>query len=195
MTTLQTTEIEQARECLARSLGRVLEAANGLSDTQLRFKPAPDRWSIAENLEHIVIVQDRVLGPVREQLAQAPPPPPGTPTARIDAIVLERVPDRSIKAKAPAPIEPTGQWTLADVLERYSRNNERLAEWLESTPDLRDHSWESAPLKLLTNGEFTIMDGYQVVLTVAGHDERHVRQIEEVKGDPHYPRAESAAVA
>jgi hypothetical protein len=36
------------------------------------------------------------------------------------------------------------------------------------------------------------MDGYQLILTAAGHEERHVRQIEEVKADPEYPRAHAA---
>ncbi len=189
---LQTTEVDQAREYLERSRNRVLTVTEGLSEAQLRFKPAPDRWSIAENLEHVVIVQERILGPVREQLHQAAPLPPGTDRRQIEAIVLERVPDRSMKAKAPAPIEPTGSWTLAETLERYTRNSSQLVEWLESTPDLREHALESAPLKFLTNGAFTMMDGYQLLLTAAGHEERHVRQIEEVKADPEYPRAHAA---
>ena len=195
MAVLQTTEIDQARDYLQRSRNRVLEVTEGLTEGQWRFKPAADRWSIAENLEHVVIVQERVLGPVREQLKVAPPLAPGTDRGQIEAIVLERIPDRSLKAKAPAPIEPCGSWTLADTLERYSRNSERLVEFLESTPDLREHSLESAPLKFLTNGEFTSMDGYHFLLLAAGHEERHARQIEEVKADPQYPRAESAAVA
>ncbi len=192
MSTLQTTEIEQARECLARARNRVTEVTNGLSDAQWKFKPAPDRWSIAENLEHIVIVQERVLGPIREQLAQAPPPAASTDRRKIDAVIEERIPDRSMKAKAPEFIEPTGQWKTAATLERLFRNYERLITFIESTPDLREHSLESPPLKFVTNGEFTTADGYQWVLTVAGHDERHVRQMLEVKAHPNYPRAESA---
>jgi hypothetical protein len=192
MAALQTTEIDQAREYLHRSRNRVLAVTEGLSDAQFRFKPAPDRWSIAENLEHIVIVQERVLGPVREQLALAPPPSPGTDTGRVDAIVREKIPDRSMKAKAPGPIEPSGRSTPAEIRERYCRNCDRLVAYLESTPDLREHSLESKPLAFVTHGAFTMMDGYQWLLTVAGHDERHVRQIEEVQADPHYPRAHAS---
>ncbi len=192
---LQTNEINQAREYLHRSRNRVLELTKGVSEAQWKFEPAPDRWSIAETLEHIVTVQERLLGPVREQLAQAPPPPAGTDAALIDTIVWEKIPDRSMKVKAPAPLEPTGEWNQAEALARYSRNSERLVEWLESTPDLRNHSWESAPLKVLTNGEFMWMDGYQLILTAAGHEERHARQIEEVKADPQYPLAHATTMA
>ena len=45
---------------------------------------------------------------------------------------------------------------------------------------------EAPPLRIVTNGEFDTMDGYQWALTAAGHDERHVRQILEVKADPNF---------
>jgi len=191
MTALLSTDLDQAREYFEHVRSRVIEVTKGLSDAQWKFKPAPDRWSIAENLEHLVIVQERVLGPIREQLAQAPPPPAGTDYRHIDAIVLEKIPDRSVKAKAPSVIEPTGEWVLAPTLERLSRNYERLAAFVESTPDLRQRVLESPPLKIVTNGELTMMDGYQWALTVAAHDERHVRQILEVKADANYPRGGS----
>jgi uncharacterized damage-inducible protein DinB len=76
MTTLESTDIDQARQYFDRSRGRVVEVTTGLSDAQWKFKPAPDRWSIAEILEHMVIVHERVIRRVREELPQAPAPPP-----------------------------------------------------------------------------------------------------------------------
>lgn len=194
-TTLLTTDLEQAREYFARTRNRVLEVTKGLTDAQWKFKPAPDRWSTAQNLEHMVLVQERVLGPVREQLSQAPPPPARSDTRKIDAIILAKIPDRSVKAKAPEFLEPSGEWSVGATLERLNRNYERLSDFVDSTPDLREHVLESPPLKIVTNGEFTTMDAYQWALTVAAHDERHVRQIEEVKADSRYPSAASGAAA
>lgn len=194
-TTLPITDLEQAREYFARTRNRVLEVTKGLTDAQWKFKPAPDRWSSAQNLEHMVIVQERVLGPVREQLSQAPPPPAGSDSRKIDAIILEKIPDRSVKAKAPEFLEPSGEWSLGATLERLNRNYERLSDFVDSTPDLREHVLESPPLRIVTNGEFTTMDAYQWALTVVAHDERHVRQIEELKADPRYPSAASGAAA
>jgi len=189
MPTVQSTEIDQALEYFERTRQRVLEATTGLSDAQWRFKPAPDRWSIAENLEHMAIVQERVLGPVREQLAQAPAPEAGRNSQLLDRIILEKIPDRSIKAKAPEFLDPTGQWSQPEAMDRLLRNYRRLAAFVESSGDLRRHILEAPPLRIVTNGEFTTMDGYQWALTVAAHDERHVRQILEVQADPNYPRA------
>ena len=189
MTTLPSTDLNQARQYFGHTRNRVMEVTTGLSDAQWRFKPAPDRWSIAEILEHMVIVQERVLGRVREQLAQAPAPPADRDYQQVDRIVIEKIPDRSIKAKAPEFIQPTGQWTPPAALDRLVRNYERLTGFIESAPDLREHVLEAPPLRLVTNGAFDTMDGYQWALTAAAHDQRHVSQILEVQADPNYPRS------
>jgi hypothetical protein len=187
MPTLRSSDIDQAHQYFDQTRNAVLAATTGLTDGQWSFKPDPESWSIAEILEHMVIVQDRVLGPLQALLAQAPAPSAGQ--RELDAIVLEKIPDRSIKAKAPDVINPTGQLTLPDALDRLCRNYQRLAGWVESTPDLREHVLESAPLKIVTNGAHHAMDGFQWALTAAAHDQRHVYQILEVKADPNYPAA------
>jgi hypothetical protein len=147
----------------------------------------PDRWSIAEILEHMVIVHKRVLGRVREQLPQAPAPPAERDCHKLDSIVIEKIPDRSIKAKAPDYIQPTGLLTLPAALDRLFKNYDVLTGVVESTPGLREHVLEAPPLRLVTNGAYDSIDGYQWALTAAAHDQRHVAQILEVKGAPNYP--------
>jgi hypothetical protein len=149
--------------------------------------PLRTRWSIAEILEHMVIVHERVLGRVREQVPQAPAPPADRDYRKLDAIVIEKIPDRSTKAKAPDFIHPTGQRTLPEALDRLFRDYERLSDFVESTPGLRDHILDAPPLRVVTNGAYDSMDGYQWALTAAAHDQRHVGQILEVKGDANYP--------
>jgi uncharacterized damage-inducible protein DinB len=39
---------------------RLLESVEGLSDGQQNFRPAPEKWSVAEILEHLSIVERRV---------------------------------------------------------------------------------------------------------------------------------------
>jgi DinB superfamily len=189
MPTLVANDLEQARQYFAATRKRVEEATAGLSDTQLRFKPGPDRWSIAEILEHMVIVHERVLTRILGQLPQAPAPAPDRDSQFLDAVVIQKIPDRSFKAKAPDFIQPTGGMPVLAALDAIFRNHERLLGILETTPGLRDHVLESPPLRVVTNGAYETMDGYQWVLTAAGHDERHVRQILELKEDPNYPAA------
>jgi DinB family protein len=187
MTTLISNELEQARRYFEKTKDRVVAATAGLSDAQLRFKPAPDRWSISQVLEHMSIVHQRVLARILEQLPHGPAPEPGRDSQLLDALVLEKIPDRSIRANAPEIIHPTGKITAQESLKRILGDYDRLLGVLETTPDLREHILDSPPLRVVTQGAHTTMDGYQWVLTAAAHDERHVRQIEELKTHPGYP--------
>jgi hypothetical protein len=187
MTTLVATNLEQARQYFAFTRSRLVEVTAGLSEAQARFKPAADRWSIAEILEHLAVVHERVLARLLGELPQAPAPEPGRDAQMLDALVLEKIPDRSIKAKAPDFIHPTGLVPPEEALDRIFRSYERLSEFLESTPDLREHVMDSPPLRVVTNGAHSTVDGYQWALTAAAHDERHVRQILELKAGAGYP--------
>jgi hypothetical protein len=187
MTTMVAADLEQARQYFAFTRRRLEEATAGLTDEQARFKPAPDRWSIAEILEHLSIAHDRILTRVLDQFPHAPAPEPGRDSQIVDALVLEKIPDRSLKATAPEFAIPKGLLTPKEALGRIFLSYQRLAAFLESTPDLREHVLESPPLRFTTSGAHAMADGYQWALTAAAHDERHVRQMLEVKADSRYP--------
>ena len=180
-------ELEQARLFLEQTTNAAIGATKGLSDAQWRFKPAPDRWSIAENLDHVVIVQERVLGPLLQNLAAAPAPPPDFNRDAIDSIVIHQFPVRLRKFPAPEYVHPAEQIRPAELLQRFRANYAAFLDRLESGEDLRQHAAEAAPLKGVTNGAYSLMDGYQWILAAAAHTERHVKQILEVKADPGYP--------
>ena len=187
MSTMVATDLEQARQYFAFTRKGLEEATAGLTDEQAQFKPAADRWSIAEILEHLSIAHDRILVRVLEQFPQAPSPEPERDSQTVDALILEKIPDRSRKATTPEFAIPKGLVTPKEALGRIFLSYQRLAEFLESTPDLRAHVLDSPPLNFTTNGAHTKADGYQWVLLAAAHDERHVRQMLEVKADPNYP--------
>src|SRR5215471_6031198 len=84
--TVTSSELDHARLYLQQTQNGAVGATKGLSPAQWKFKPAPDRWSIAEIVEHMVLAQDLILGPVRQQLAKAPAAS-GRDTERVDAIV------------------------------------------------------------------------------------------------------------
>lgn len=187
MTTMVAPDLDQARKYFALTRNRLQEVTAGLTDEQARFKPAPDRWSIAEILEHLSIAHDRILTRVIDQFPQAPAPEPGRDALVVDALVLEKIPDRSMKATAPEFAQPKGLITPKESLGRILLSYQRLTEFLASTPDLREHILDSPPLRFTTGGAHTTADGYQWVLTAVAHDERHIRQILEVKAASDYP--------
>jgi len=180
-------ELDQARKFLEQTQNSVVGATKGLSEAQWRFKPAPDRWSIAENLEHIVIVQERVLGPILDQVAEAPAPAADRDREQVDKIVINQFSTRLDKFKAPEFVHPGDQINPSELLNRLAANYARLAECLDSRPGLRQHVVPAAPLKAVSKGAFELMDGYQWILAAAAHTERHAKQMLEVMAEAGYP--------
>jgi hypothetical protein len=171
---------ERGVQYLEQTRDGVLSAVQGLTDAQLRFKPAPDRWSVAEVLEHIALAEDFLLQNVTDKVMKAPAPPAARDTAKVDQMVLAMIPDRSHKAQAPPALVPKGRWTPAEALAHFQQSRARTINFLQSTPDLRAHATES-PL-----GQ--PLDGYEWLLFIGAHSQRHTRQILEVKADPNFPK-------
>jgi hypothetical protein len=97
----------------------------------------------------------------------------------MDAAILAKVPDRSEKAQAPPQATPTGRWTPQVALEHFLAGRVQTTQVAKSSPDLRGH--------VIAHPLFGPMDGYEWLLAVAAHTERHTKQILEVKADPGFP--------
>jgi DinB superfamily len=160
----------------------VVASVQGLSDAQLHFKAGPDRWSIAECLEHIALAEDFLFMNVEQNVMRAGPGAPNRDTAKIDAAVLAMVPDRSHKAQAPPQLVPTGRWTPDEALKHFLASREKTTEFMKTEPGLRAHAVEMPPI-----GQQ--LDGYEWLLFIAAHSKRHTEQIEEVKADPNFPKS------
>ncbi|WP_433985031.1 DinB family protein [Tunturiibacter empetritectus] len=53
---------------LASSEARLLELVRGLSEEQWSFRETPERWSIAENVEHLVVFEGFIRGMIAKTL-------------------------------------------------------------------------------------------------------------------------------
>ena len=177
---LTTADRERGTKYLAQTRDGIVAATKGLSEAQLKFKPAPDRWSVAETLEHIALAEDFLLQNVTDKIMKSLAGPADRDTAKTDAMVLAMIPDRSHKAQAPPPLVPTGRWAPAETLDHFLKSRAQTIAFLESTPDLRQHVADS-PL-----GQ--PLDAYEWLLFVSAHSERHTKQILEVKADPNFPK-------
>ncbi len=110
---------------------------------------------------------------------KSPAGAPDRDIAKMDAMVLTMVPDRSTKRQAPPELVPTGRWTPAETLDHFLQSRARTIEFLRTTPDLRQHVMDS-PLGP--------MDAYEWLLFIAAHSERHTKQILEVEASPDFPK-------
>lgn len=179
--TLTQADRDRALQYLESTKQGVLAATAGLSEAQWNFKPAPDRWSVAEVTEHIAAAEDFLMGMVTTQVMKAPARPAGEDVKAIDDMVVAKIPDRSKKAQAPEPLKPTNRFgSPAASLKHFTEARAQTEAFLKTHDDLREHAIDSPMGKKL--------DGYEWILFVAGHSERHTKQINEVKADPNFPK-------
>jgi len=172
----------KALEYLEKTRAGVLAATKGLSEAQWNFKPATNRWSVAEVMEHIASAEDFLMDLIQKQVMTAPPRAAGEDVKALDDFVLKAIPDRSVKAQAPEPLQPNNRFgTPKESLKHFGESRDKTVAFLKTTNDLRQHAFESPPLGKK-------LDGYEWVLFIAAHSERHTKQIEEVKADPNFPK-------
>lgn len=173
-------DLAQATELIAQTRNYMLGAIRLVTPNQWHSRPEGERWSVGQTVEHIVVIQDRVIGLLRQQLAAAPPPPSDQDATAVDAILLGGLTNRLRKFSAPPPTHPTGELERAFAEQRFRDNCAEFTDILTSVPGLREHALESPPLKAISNGAYSVMDGYQWILAAALHTERHTKQILEV---------------
>lgn len=172
---------ERAKQYLETTKKSIVEATRGLSKAQWDFKAAPDRWSVAETMEHIAAAEDFIRGMIVEQGMKGPAEP-GRDLKKTDDAVVAMIPDRSHKAQAPEPLKPTNRFgSPEEAVKHFLESRAKTEVFLDSTPDLRQHVSDS-PLGMK-------LDAYEWVLFLAAHSERHLKQIQEVKADANFPKA------
>jgi hypothetical protein len=153
-----------------------------LSDAQWTFKPAPEKWSVAETAEHIAAAEDFLMDRVTDKVVKAPARTEAANLKEIDDFVLTAIADRTSKVKAPEPLMPTKRFgSPAETMKHFQASRAKTLKFVTETKDLREHAVES-PLK-------KVLDAYQWVLFVSAHCERHTKQILEVKADPGFPKS------
>jgi len=173
-------EKDHALQYLETTKKGVLEATKGLSEAQWNFKPAPDRWSVAQVMEHIAAAEDFIRGLVKEKVMMAPAGEAGRDVKKTDDAVLAMVPDRTNKVQAPEPLVPTNRFGSPDgSIKHFVESRATTEDLLKTATGMRDHVMDSPMGKL---------DGYEFVLLIAAHSERHTKQINEVKADPNFPK-------
>jgi len=172
-------EREFATRHLLEGRDTLFRATAGLSDAQLHFKPQPDRWSIADCVEHLAAAEDLLF----DLVAKGAPNPDGVPLdpAKYDRLVSAIV-DRSRKFSAPPDLRPHAHFASpAAAAQHFRDGRERALTYTrDCTQDLR-HLFTPHPVL----GE---IDCYRCLLLLALHPSRHAAQIEEIRQHPQFPK-------
>lgn len=177
-------ERERAVNYLAATQKEFLAALEGLSETQWKWKPAPDRWSIAETAEHIALAEGLIWDLVTRKIMKSPAAPEKRGQVQgKEEMIMKDIPDRSRKANAPEQLQPTGKWpTRAALVAQFSATRAQEIAYLKETQEnLRNH-FDDHPF-------LETMDAWQWLILNGAHARRHTAQILEVKVDPNFPKS------
>jgi hypothetical protein len=169
-------------EQMEKSKADFLASIAGVTAEQWKFKPAPDVWSVAECAEHIVLAEGYLFNAAQGTLKSEEVDRPATSNSGQDQKIAAMVGNRTVKAKAPEPITPTGKFaTPADAAAAFTTARDKNIEYAKTTKDeLRAH---------VTKTGLGTMDAYQMLVLMATHTGRHTQQIREVQGNANYPKA------
>lgn len=159
------------------------DAVKGLSEEQLKWKPAPDKWSVFEVSEHIALAEVFLFDLINGAVMKAPANATKTSSVSIEAI-MQKVPDRTNKFQAPEPIRPDkSPWTTMDAtMDAFKVRRENTINFVDKgNDDMREHF-------MMNPGFNAELDAYQWIFFLSAHTERHVKQILEVKANPNFPK-------
>jgi hypothetical protein len=139
-------------------------------------RPAPDRWSVAEVIEHLAIVEDRVAARLTEAFDATPPAelPQGHSAQSVDRTFLHRVGNRTSRFKTGPSSEPKGGIDTEAAWAAAASSRDAFLRLLERSEG-RDVGGIAFP-----HPAFGPLTFYQWAIFLSGHDARHADQIREI---------------
>lgn len=173
--TLLISQLQETRDNL-------LKEVQGLSDAQLEYKTAPDRWSVIECVEHITLIEKAIMEGEQQLVKQPANPEKRAEIKTTDEQIIKNVEDRSHKAKAPEFGIPKHAYSSdAEAIKNFTEQRNKLIEYVTNTnDDLRNH--------VMNHPVLGMIDAYQLLLLDAAHTNRHTQQLQEVKADTGFPK-------
>ncbi len=179
----QLTEMERQnmKKVLVESLDKFNRSITNLTEQQLNFRPSPEKWTIAECIEHITLAELEFPKILESEMGK-PANPKMRKKIRIeDEEIRPKMLSRKWKAKSPEVFKPSNRFTSIEeaVAAFRSQRGNTMAYVETTTDDLRNHYWKHP----LTG----VIDLYQTLILMSAHLERHIEQIENIKSAEGFP--------
>ena len=167
----------------------VASAFGGISSEQINWKPSPSEWSIAQCLEHLMLLNKPYFPQVEKILAgkrqasiweRVPLLP-----AAFGRLVLAAVqPESKQKVKARPAFVPSSSDIDIGILHRFSTHQKELIRLMKATGELPIEKIiiTSVVSPVVT---YSLLDTYRILVA---HERRHLQQAERVMQAQGLPR-------
>lgn len=158
-----------------------LSEFGSLTSEQLNWKPTSNTWSIAQNLDHLIVVNETYY-PVLALLKSGTYRTPfiakiGFMVSFLGKTVLNAVqPDRKKKMKTFPIWEPTTSNVIGDILNRFQNHQNELKQKIEGAQGLVEKGVViSSPAN--KNIVYKLETAFDIIVS---HEQRHLEQAKEV---------------
>lgn len=158
-------QLQETREIFLNSFA-------GITEEQSRLRPAADRWSVLDTIEHLTTAESVQLHLITTQRTARPADAPNREHA-----FLQMIPNRTRKMESPETARPIGRFaTLAEAAGQFKATRAGVIRFLEQyTEDLRTsevrHPHPAAGMVSIC----------EMLVAMAMHAKRHAAQIEEIR--------------
>lgn len=181
-------------------LSKLIDEANAITDEaqksfgqlnakQLNWKRSPNEWSVAQCLDHLIvinstyfptvekIVQDEYRPSLRHRLPLLP--------RLFGSLVLTAVsPEGKRKYKASSHVQPSSSAIAGDIMARFRSHQQELIRHMRMT-EKADLSNTIITSPVASFATYSMLDAYRIVVA---HERRHVLQAKRVMETTGFPK-------
>jgi hypothetical protein len=168
------TSVPQIFEVIDETRGKIYRLVEGLSDERATARPAPNVWTALEIIEHLALIEGRLVQMMSMMLTKAEGAGAGKKDApvEIEPFSLDEFIERSRNEKytAPEAVRPSGKVSLADALAQLRSSRQQLHDLRPriETTDLSNFTYP--------HPAFGPINFYRWLAFIGIHEERHLHQ-------------------
>ena len=167
------------------------QLVGSLNETQLNWKPAPERWSIAQCLDHLRVSSEgynnylpNAIGRGREKW-----PTSGAvsyhPTLMGGWLIKQLLPENTRKIPAPKIFRPAASSSIHDSLNNFLKQQEVFLNFVNNANGF-DYNKARLRSPVTPLVRYSVADTFVLIVV---HNRRHLAQALRVKQDPNFPNS------
>jgi hypothetical protein len=168
--------LEHVFSRLDQSRGALRQAVDAVPPAARQTRPAPDRWSTAEVVEHLSMVErlftDRIAHELQPRIGDLVRE--NADRAKLPDTIEARMADRVNRRTAPDTAQPSGELACDDAWARLEEGHARLRTIVGAADGL------ALGQVMLEHRFFGTLTIYQWIELMAAHEGRHTEQIREI---------------
>ena len=172
-----------------KNSGEASELVTGLSEEQLNWKPAADRWSIAQCLYHLTVSTEKfgsyftaaiALGRNKYPITA---PPVYRPSWMGGWLIRQLLPEVTRKMTAPKIFRPSHSETFHHSLDHFLKQQEHFLDFVRQAEGL-DYNKTRLRSPVTPLVRYSLADAF---VLIAVHGQRHLGQARRVRETPAFP--------